>query len=327
MLYKSARPSAGDAWTQHASVPCTAVPLSYTQSTARPPYSQRDVYSTCTAKPACATAVAQTVASNPAMTIAQQKARYARAYVPPLELRQSQLDNPTQAHTYQTQGAEQQLAYPGVPSQFATCSAAQPCEKAVVQARATTRRHPVDQFTSSTVQPTGEWLQLQLSMQERQLACWKQLAQTQQQLTFELQGLREEVRRIRETLVERKTLTSPHKRPRGQCGDDSRADAMSRPLPRSPQKAESRTPSHPPRQDSENDEGKAGNMQRLMTVRGVRLTGGSTATSTQAFLLNDPMSGERYPADADAAFPRVRSGEVDENTSDAADSEADLFLL
>ncbi|KPA84071.1 hypothetical protein ABB37_02183 [Leptomonas pyrrhocoris] len=289
----------------------------------------------------------QTASSNPALAIARQKARYSRAYVPPPGLCRSRLDTSAATQPQQTQGASQQYTHDGVHSQLNTRTAAQPCgAKDAAQARATTAGSSGNPPRSSSAPSTGEWLQLFGSMQERQLACWRQLTQTQHQLTFELQGIRADVRSIAEKLAETNALlaqnvatlaakaqptatpASPRKRPRELRSNDTRADAERSPFPQQQQMTRPRSSLHPLRGDNDDgvDDGRVGPAQRRMTVHSVRLIGGS-ATSTQAIPHGDPAGNESDPTPADAAFPHVSSNDIDDKMSEAADSEADLFLL
>lgn len=239
-------------------------------------------------------------ASNPAATIARHKARYARAYVPPLALRQSQLSTPADTQARESQWLSQKKPRPNSSSQPPASAA----PFAVSQQRA-----------QEAPRPSGEWQLLVLSLQERQLECWRHL-------TDELQGLREEVRCIRTQLTER-----------GGGGAAIQPAASSAPpllkRQRSPHNDASPAASRNEnlvRKGSACDDGKGGGPRHRMTVHSVRLIGGS-ATSTQAFAHDERASQEGGDGHAGAALPPASNEAADDGASADADSEADLFLL
>jgi hypothetical protein len=310
------------------------------------PYSQTSqrvgLASTCPSQPSASTSAPArkltTACNNPAAIIARQKARYSRGYVPPPALCQSQLAIVTETRTQQmcSSSQPQQYTYPGVSAQTAIQSHAKPNTK-----KASFQQSPTVTATVAgcvpTVQPSEELLHLLLTTQKRHLSYLQQLTEMQQQLVFELQGISEGVRCMRAKLMERGThvpppqasaaaaaevshvesalaptassvtAASPLKRHRGQRDDTSCRGSTSKPSPRE----------HSPHPASS---------PWLMTVHPVRLIGGST-TSTQALPHDEPAGEGRDSPHVNAAPPSLsRTGQKD-SASDAADSEADLFLL
>lgn len=279
----------------------------------------------------------------PVAAVARQKARYARAYVPPPALQRSRLPpspllapapGSASAQDAVHRGNDGRHAFTQPPSlsqsvpQFASGVHGRELRGPVTQAAfPATRAGHVAATTAAP--PPAEWCQAMLALQERQLQCWQQLVDTQQLLAHHVHRLHDEVRQVREVLAEKRGHRSPsasQKRTRGEgaevvaaaSGPHAAATAVAPPaLPT----ASTAVP-HP----------------RLLPVHGIRLLGESR-TSTPAV----PADGLSPPPDTHKPCER-KGGEGEDvggrgeaesaaaaayapSSGDAADSEADIFLL
>lgn len=320
------------AWAAH-SAPTQSTAMRFEASPQQPrstrlPHSQSFTAHTKLLQPATATAAvdrrsARTAANSPTAIIARQKARYARAYVAPLALRQSQLRTTaaalTETETQATRGASQQThIFPALLSQPNTSSAP------LLGGRSNASR--CQSQSQRATQPLADWPQLLCTTQERQLAQWKQLTQTQQQLIFEVHGLCEEVRCIRQSLAENLTLLSQKVAAASVTAKDAHVDAASSSVHKRHRAQHTESGSRP---DKEGRQVKGcTSSRRLMTVHSIRLIGSST-TSTQAFPPEEanPAAESTDAAQAEVAHSQTGNAAPYNNASDAADSEADLFLL
>nr|CAJ2473654.1 unnamed protein product [Leishmania braziliensis] len=292
---------------------------------------------------------ATSVASiNPAlMTVAQQKARYARlSYAPPTALRHSRLHLGSTVDRGGVLGGTQHvnecpraLTHPATWSQPSTSTPAQhhTTPSAGSATRAAVNRdtilHPLlpPPPLHQLAPPPSEWCQALVVLQERQLLCWQQLTETQQLMTHHVEQLQEEVRRVHEVLTHRLgkhprtnavNTKAPNPDKRSRLDDNGRCEAAA--FPKSA--AAVRTAS-------------AATSQRSISVHAVRLLGEST-TSTPALPQDAPTCRtvdqprelterlpSRQPADLREGNGGDGSAAHSQSTADAADSEADIFML
>ncbi|CAG9574166.1 conserved hypothetical protein [Leishmania major strain Friedlin] len=293
--------------------------------------------------------VASGASINPAMaTVAQQKARYARGpYVPPPALRRSRLHlGPTAdtsgvlggtQHIYEgrralTQPATWSLPLQSASAQRRTPAGAGPTTRAAVNGDTTLHPLPPPPPSLHPVpSPPTEWCQALVALQERQLLCWQQLIETQQLMTHHVGRLQEELQYVREVLKHGlgkhstteavvASATDPRKRSRSEGHDHFEAAIVTKSAAAVPTAS-------------------AATSQRNMTVHAVRLLGEST-TSTPAVVQDAAACrGVAQPAEVAQRFSSRPSAERKEgsgggsgaahskSTADAADSEADIFML
>ncbi|CBZ27184.1 conserved hypothetical protein [Leishmania mexicana MHOM/GT/2001/U1103] len=294
--------------------------------------------------------VASGASINPAMAaVAQQKARYARCpYVPPPALRRSRLHlGPTadtsgvhggtqhidEGHRALTQPATWSLPLQSASAQRRTSAGAGSTTRAVVNGDTTLHPLPPPPPSLHPVPPPStEWCQALVALQERQLLCWQQLIETQQQMTHHVERLQEELRYVHEVLrhglgTHSRTeavvvsATDPHKRLRLEGHDHSEAATGTKSAAAVPAAS-------------------AAASQRNMSAHVVRLLGEST-TSTPAVVQDAAVCRDvARPAEVTQTLPSRSPAEPREggdgggggaahsqSTGDAADSEADIFML
>ncbi|GET88695.1 hypothetical protein, conserved [Leishmania tarentolae] len=253
--------------------------------------------------------------------VAQQKARYARCpYVPPPALRRSRIQlGPTvdtsgvlgetqhmdDGHHALTQPAKWALSLK--PASAQRRSSADAGFRAPATAPRTTPSNPL------SLPPPTEWCQAFVALQERQLLCWQQLIETQQLMTHHVGQIQEELRCVQEVLKH-----GFDKRSRWEGPDHCEAATMTKSAAGVP------TVSAPI-------------SQRNISVNVVRLLGES-ATSTPA-VVQDAVACRSVARPAESPqrctgkSPAERKGGSrsgaahPQSTTDAADSEADIFML
>ncbi|KAG5504361.1 hypothetical protein JKF63_04810 [Porcisia hertigi] len=266
-------------------------------------------------------------------TVARQKARYARfSYAPPPALRRSHLHLSTTVNTSDTLGGTQHsdearrvvgpLVQQSQPSQYDTEDS-----RTAAGAGSTTRTagrwnpalHPLPPLPPSLPHQRGsppfEWCQTLVALQERQLLCWQQLTETQQLLTHHVERLREDLGHVHAFLMNR---LGKHSRLDGDR--HSEASTAGKPAPAAPNAI-------------------AETSQQNVSAHMVRLLGES-ATSTPAPVQDAPVCRDpaqvaewarisplKPPAEAKKVSSDGGGAALSQSTTDAADSEADIFML
>ncbi|AYU78928.1 hypothetical protein, conserved [Leishmania donovani] len=293
--------------------------------------------------------VASGASINPAMAaVAQQKARYARCpYVPPPALRRSRLHlGPTagtsgalggtkhidEGRRALTQPATWSLPLQSDSAQRRAPAGAGPTPRSAVNGDTTF--HPLPPLRPSLhpiPPPPTEWCQALVALQERQLLCWQQLIEAQQLMTHHVGRLQEELQYVREVLKHGlgkhstteaviASAADPRKRSRSEGHDSFKAATVTKSAAAVPTAS-------------------AATSQRNMSVHVVRLLGEST-TSTPAVVQDAVVCRDvARPAEVAQRLPSRPSAEPKEGngggggaahsqgTADAADSEADIFML